>query len=92
MHKSIAAAPPIPGMPRWPECSLTSSDLHHHVYARSTSINATETRFDARKRSGDPSELLTGLAISNGDRVTGWAGANRQTAINSDAALDLDHW
>ena len=27
--------------------------------------------------------------ISNGDRITGWAGANRQTAINSDAVLDL---
>ena len=38
---------------------------------------------------GDPSELLTGLVISNGDRVTGWAGANRQTAINSDAVIDL---
>ena len=38
---------------------------------------------------GDPSELLTGLVISNGDRITGWAGANRQTAINSDAVLDL---
>jgi HD domain-containing protein/GAF domain-containing protein len=38
---------------------------------------------------GDPSELLNGLVISNGDRITGWAGANRQTAINSDAVLDL---
>ena len=38
---------------------------------------------------GDPSDLLTGLVISNGDRITGWAGANRQTAINSDAVLDL---
>lgn len=38
---------------------------------------------------GDPSELLSGLVIANGDRVTGWAGANRQTAYNSDAVLDL---
>ena len=38
---------------------------------------------------GDTSDLLTGLVISNGDRVTGWAGANRQTALNSDAVLDL---
>ncbi len=38
---------------------------------------------------GDPSELLIGHVISNGDRVTGWAGANGQMAINSDAVLDL---
>jgi hypothetical protein len=38
---------------------------------------------------GDPSELLIGHVISNGDRVTGWAGANCEMAINSDAVLDL---
>ena len=38
---------------------------------------------------GDPSDSLKGFVISNGDRVTGWAAANRQTVINSDAALDL---
>jgi putative nucleotidyltransferase with HDIG domain len=45
--------------------------------------------FRCTQSNGDPSELLTGLVISNGDRITGWAGANRQTAINSDAVLDL---
>jgi putative nucleotidyltransferase with HDIG domain len=38
---------------------------------------------------GDPSELLLGHVISNGDRVTGWAGANSQMPVNSDAVLDL---
>jgi putative nucleotidyltransferase with HDIG domain len=38
---------------------------------------------------GDPSELLIGHVISNGDRVTGWAGANFQMAVDSDAVLDL---
>jgi len=39
--------------------------------------------------SGDTLLSLRGFVISNGDRVTGWAAANRQTVINSDAALDL---
>lgn len=38
---------------------------------------------------GDSSHLLRGLSIRNGERVTGWAGANRRTAANSDAVLDL---
>jgi hypothetical protein len=38
---------------------------------------------------GDPSELLIGLEIPNGDRITGWSGATRQVAVNSDAVLDL---
>jgi hypothetical protein len=38
---------------------------------------------------GDPAELLIGYVISNGDRITGWAGANREIASNSDATLDL---
>jgi GAF domain-containing protein len=38
---------------------------------------------------GDPSRLIHGLTIPLGQRVTGWAGANRRTAMNSDASLDL---
>jgi putative nucleotidyltransferase with HDIG domain len=38
---------------------------------------------------GDSSQLLRGLVIRNGERITGWAGANRRIAANSDAALDL---
>ena len=45
--------------------------------------------FECTQSVGDPSESLTGHVISNGDRITGWAGANRQIAVNSDAVLDL---
>jgi putative nucleotidyltransferase with HDIG domain len=38
---------------------------------------------------GDPNKLIYGLTIPLGQRVTGWAGANRRTAVNSDASLDL---
>ena len=38
---------------------------------------------------GDPQNLLRGLAIAVGQNVTGWCGANRRTAVNSDASLDL---
>ena len=40
---------------------------------------------------GDQQNALRGLTIPVGERVTGWAGANRQTAVNSDATLDLAH-
>jgi putative nucleotidyltransferase with HDIG domain len=45
--------------------------------------------FRCTRSLGDPSELLTGLVIANGDRITGWVGANREMAVNSDAVLDL---
>jgi GAF domain-containing protein len=38
---------------------------------------------------GDSNRLIQGLTIPLGERVTGWAGANRRTAMNSDASLDL---
>jgi putative nucleotidyltransferase with HDIG domain len=38
---------------------------------------------------GDTNRLIYGLSIPLGQRVTGWAGANRRTAMNSDASLDL---
>jgi GAF domain-containing protein len=38
---------------------------------------------------GDPSGLLSGFNIKLGQRVTGWCGANRTTAVNSVASLDL---
>jgi putative methionine-R-sulfoxide reductase with GAF domain len=41
--------------------------------------------------SGDPERLVSGLSIRAGQRVTGWCGATRRPAINSDAALDLAH-
>jgi hypothetical protein len=42
-----------------------------------------------RQVAGDPNRLLHGLIIPFGQRVSGWAAANRRTAVNSDASLDL---
>src|SRR3989442_13738372 len=38
---------------------------------------------------GDEQRLLDGLTIKLGERITGWAGANRRSSVNSDASLDL---
>jgi GAF domain-containing protein len=38
---------------------------------------------------GDEQGLIHGLAIRVGERITGWSAANRRTALNSDAHLDL---
>ena len=39
--------------------------------------------------SGEHAELVSGLRIPLGQRLTGWVGANRQTILNSDPVLDL---
>ena len=39
--------------------------------------------------SGEHAELVNGLRIPLGQRLTGWVGANRQTILNSDPVLDL---
>jgi diguanylate cyclase (GGDEF)-like protein len=38
---------------------------------------------------GEHKELVSGLRIQLGQRLTGWVGANRQTIRNSDPVLDL---
>jgi len=38
---------------------------------------------------GDSHNLLPGLMIKLGERVTGWCAANKKSAMNSDAYLDL---
>ena len=38
---------------------------------------------------GDDSRLIKGLRIPLGQRLSGWVAVNRQTILNSDAALDL---
>jgi putative nucleotidyltransferase with HDIG domain len=38
---------------------------------------------------GDLQNLLVGLTIRQGERVTGWTAANRRASMNSDASLDL---
>jgi len=39
---------------------------------------------------GDPDNLLVGLTMKNGERISGWAAANDKTIANSQAALDLN--
>jgi len=39
--------------------------------------------------SGDGAAYLRGARLAVGERLSGWAAANRQTVCNSDAALDL---
>ena len=56
------------------------------------SLYEFETHSDSlicRHVAGDAHRIIHGLTIPLGQRVTGWAGANRRTAINSDASLDL---
>jgi putative nucleotidyltransferase with HDIG domain len=43
----------------------------------------------AKHTVGDYSELVKGLRIPSGNRLTGWVGANRQCIVDSDPALDL---
>lgn len=38
---------------------------------------------------GDPKRLLDGFRITMGERITGWCASTQQTAVNSDASLDL---
>jgi putative nucleotidyltransferase with HDIG domain len=39
---------------------------------------------------GPAAAALRGASVRAGERLTGWVAANRQTIVNSDAALDLD--
>src|SRR5205814_10160410 len=38
---------------------------------------------------GPAADAVRGIVIRVGDRLTGWVAVNRQTIVNSDAALDL---
>lgn len=49
---------------------------------------ATDT-LEATFVSGVHAEAITGTTIRVGQRLSGWVAANRQTIVNSDAALDL---
>jgi diguanylate cyclase (GGDEF)-like protein/putative nucleotidyltransferase with HDIG domain len=44
---------------------------------------------EVRHSVGDHAEMVKGLRISIGQRLTGWVAANRQTICNSDPLLDL---
>ena len=62
---------------------------HRQVYALGLMYQNERDSYRCARVFGDSSQLLRGLVIRNGERVTGWAGANRRTAANSDAVLDL---
>jgi len=51
--------------------------------------NETGDRLVAASTFGPAADAVRGLAIRVGDRLTGWVAVNRQTIVNSDAALDL---
>jgi putative nucleotidyltransferase with HDIG domain len=51
--------------------------------------DSTADALIARHVSGQHAAAITGLVISNGQRLTGWVAAQRTTVVNSDAALDL---
>jgi putative nucleotidyltransferase with HDIG domain len=44
---------------------------------------------EARQASGDAADLVMGMRIPRGQRLSGWVAANRQTIANSDPRLDL---
>jgi diguanylate cyclase (GGDEF)-like protein len=44
---------------------------------------------EARHAIGEAAPVVKGMRISNGQRLSGWVGANRQTIMNSDPVLDL---
>src|SRR4051812_4296908 len=51
--------------------------------------NETADRLVAVSAFGPAADAVRGVSIRVGDRLTGWVAANRQTIVNSDAALDL---
>jgi putative methionine-R-sulfoxide reductase with GAF domain len=54
-----------------------------YVYDRSSD------KLEARHVVGEGGAAIRGLRIGLGQRLSGWVAANRQTILNSDAALDL---
>ena len=55
------------------------------LYAYDSDSDDLEASFAA----GESAELVKGMRVSVGQRLTGWVGANRQTIVNSDPVLDL---
>jgi diguanylate cyclase (GGDEF)-like protein/putative nucleotidyltransferase with HDIG domain len=52
-------------------------------------LDGSNDELVAAYASGEHGSLVRGLRIPLGQRLSGWVGANRQTILNSDAALDL---
>jgi putative nucleotidyltransferase with HDIG domain len=55
------------------------------VYA----YDSVADELEAKHGAGDAAPLVKGLKIPTGQRVSGWAAANRQVIVNSDPTLDL---
>lgn len=53
------------------------------------SYNPAADTLNARWVAGRHKAALTGFTIPRGQRLTGWVAANRQSIVNSEAALDL---
>jgi putative nucleotidyltransferase with HDIG domain len=54
-------------------------------FSHNEDVGCLEVRF----ASGESADLLAGLRLPLGDRLSGWVGANRVTICNSDGALDF---
>lgn len=73
-------------------CEVAARVLRHLTPATVYALYRYEPDLDGLRCEyaiGDVHRLLQGLTIRLGERITGWSGANLQTAINSDAVLDL---
>ena len=62
---------------------VPSATCVFYVYDRSSD------KLEARHVVGEGGAAIRGLRIGLGQRLSGWVAANRQTILNSDAALDL---
>jgi diguanylate cyclase (GGDEF)-like protein/putative nucleotidyltransferase with HDIG domain len=51
--------------------------------------DSRSTHIEARHVLGDGSDIVKGLRIPVGQRLSGWVAAHRQTILNSDPALDF---
>jgi putative nucleotidyltransferase with HDIG domain len=72
--------------------SIAWSHVRHIVPSASCAFFLAEPTADAvaaRFVAGDASQVLQGLQMTMGDRLTGWVAENRQPIVNSEAQLDL---
>ena len=74
--------------------SVAWSHIRHVVPGATCGFFLMDPRTDsvvARFVAGPGSQVLQGLQMKVGERLTGWVAENGQPIINSEAALDLGH-
>jgi putative nucleotidyltransferase with HDIG domain len=74
--------------------SVAWSHIRHVVPGATCGVFMLDSGTDsvvARFVAGPSSQVLQGLHMKVGERLTGWVAENAQPIINSDAALDLGH-